>query len=199
MGERPDGATLDRINNDGGYCPENCRWADRKTQNRNTGRNRTLEINGSVRCISEWAELAGVPPVLVIHRLKLGWPAKEAVFAPIKKPTDKRTKRRDWGAQDGVSKRYFRQDRERSFSVPIPPGSKPVFYGPYPQMERLERVFVIDGTCKPLGDWMDSAVVPLRVVKSRLGVGWDPKAALFTPSLGIGQKRPGIRKKAPQT
>ena len=38
MGKRPDGYTLDRINPDGNYCPDNCQWADRLTQNNNTRR-----------------------------------------------------------------------------------------------------------------------------------------------------------------
>lgn len=43
MGERPDGYTLDRIDPDMGYCPENCKWADRLTQNNNTRRTAAAE------------------------------------------------------------------------------------------------------------------------------------------------------------
>jgi len=46
MPPKPDGATLERIDNDGDYCPDNCRWATRKEQNRNTKNNRVLEIYG---------------------------------------------------------------------------------------------------------------------------------------------------------
>lgn len=51
---------LDRINNDRNYCPENCRWVDRKTQNRNTRKNVFITYEGETLCMAEWAEKLGV-------------------------------------------------------------------------------------------------------------------------------------------
>ena len=42
MGEKPPGRTLDRIDNDSGYSPDNCRWATRKEQNDNRRNNRLI-------------------------------------------------------------------------------------------------------------------------------------------------------------
>lgn len=52
--------TLDRIDVNGNYCPENCRICDQKTQARNTRRNVFTEINGQTKNLSEWAEISGI-------------------------------------------------------------------------------------------------------------------------------------------
>ena len=52
--------TLDRINNELGYSPDNCRWADRLTQANNTRRNRYVTYNGDTHTIAEWARLLNV-------------------------------------------------------------------------------------------------------------------------------------------
>ena len=51
-----DNLTLDRIDNSGNYCPENCRWTDAKIQARNRSSNRMLEYNDEVKCMSDWAD-----------------------------------------------------------------------------------------------------------------------------------------------
>lgn len=60
MGERPEGYTLDRIDNDKGYSPENCAWASKKSQSNNRRVTRTVTYKGETHTISEWAEKTGI-------------------------------------------------------------------------------------------------------------------------------------------
>jgi hypothetical protein len=79
MGERPKGCTIDRIDGNAGYFPENCRWADIKTQQRNTKNNVFVEFQGERRCVSEWAEIYGLDKTLLCWRIRNGW-TPEAAF-----------------------------------------------------------------------------------------------------------------------
>jgi hypothetical protein len=54
--------TIDRIDNDGDYCPENCRWADKLTQMNNTSKNRYIEFNGEKMTISQFARVMNISP-----------------------------------------------------------------------------------------------------------------------------------------
>lgn len=72
MGPRPVGYSLDRIDNDGGYSPENCRWADKKTQQRNQRRAVYVIVDGRRRRAIELAELAGVKTDTIIERAARG-------------------------------------------------------------------------------------------------------------------------------
>lgn len=51
------GLTIDRINNDDGYYPENCRWTDRITQGNNTSLNRRITYREITKTIAQWARL----------------------------------------------------------------------------------------------------------------------------------------------
>lgn len=62
MGKAPSGQTLDRIDNDRDYGPENCRWATRKTQSRNTSRNVRVSVQGKLVTLVEACERVGVDP-----------------------------------------------------------------------------------------------------------------------------------------
>lgn len=83
MGEPPPGKQLERINNDLGYCKDNCTWATRKEQLRNQRTNLVLTVRGVTGCAVALAEHFGVHYHRTLSRLKRGWDVERAFFAPI--------------------------------------------------------------------------------------------------------------------
>lgn len=84
MGLKPTPAhELDRIENDGGYEPNNCRWVLRKTNCRNRRSNRRLEHAGEILCLAEWSERSGVPRDTLRKRLEAGWDISRAITASV--------------------------------------------------------------------------------------------------------------------
>lgn len=73
--------TLDRINTDGNYEPNNCRFVPMEVQQRNRRNNRMLSYNGETRCMKEWADLFGVPYGTFQKRIKAGWPMGKALIS----------------------------------------------------------------------------------------------------------------------
>lgn len=64
--------TIDRINNDDGYYPENCRWVDNKTQANNRRTNRLVTYSGNTHTVSEWARIMNVNYSTLLTRVKRG-------------------------------------------------------------------------------------------------------------------------------
>ena len=74
--------TIDRINYNKGYCPENCRWVTRKEQSRNRRDNHLIEYNGKIQTLIEWAEETGIHQKTLWYRVTHGWPVERALTEP---------------------------------------------------------------------------------------------------------------------
>lgn len=79
MGPRPDGYTLDRINNNLGYMPENCRWANRREQQRNRRVTRKVTIDGVEYIAADLSERYGLKTDTIVERAKKGLTFEEVV------------------------------------------------------------------------------------------------------------------------
>lgn len=76
MGERPEGTTLDRIENDKGYAPWNCYWATRAQQQRNRRNNIWLTLNGKTMVAGDWAKELGISKSVILYRYHKGLPVE---------------------------------------------------------------------------------------------------------------------------
>lgn len=79
------GLEIDRIDPNGNYTAENCRWANHHTQLRNYGRNVFHELNGVRKVTSDWASDLGGNHRIIEQRLRLGWSLKKALTHPVRR------------------------------------------------------------------------------------------------------------------
>jgi hypothetical protein len=85
MEPRPTSAhTLERINNDGNYEPDNCKWATQAEQSRNMRTNVLLAFNGQTKCIADWASDLNTSYQTLQRRLQLGWSLEKTLTTPVR-------------------------------------------------------------------------------------------------------------------
>ena len=78
------GITIERIDNNLGYCPENCKWATRTEQGNNKRNNRIVIFNGDSKTLSQWAADTGISRETLKYRLNAGWSHDAIITTPVK-------------------------------------------------------------------------------------------------------------------
>jgi len=136
MGERPgSNYDLDRIDNEGNYCKENCHWAPHSENCKNRGGRRATRLytfNGKTMCIADWAKEIGITAASLQKRLNKGWPLELALsperrdggdrskwVANAENPTKGKTvrnKNSKFITVDGVTKTYSEWEKEKGLS-----------------------------------------------------------------------------------
>lgn len=82
-----DDLTLERIDVNKGYSPENCRWATFKEQANNTRRNHLVTYKGETKTLQQWCDIYNLDKSTLRNRLKYGWSVEKAITTPSKNHT----------------------------------------------------------------------------------------------------------------
>ena len=177
MGPRPQGCSIERLNNDGHYEVGNCIWADRKKQNRNKRNNRLLSGNGVTKTLAEWSETTGRSVQTIHSRLRRGWSHDQALFSASVRRSDqaeqhsfdgKTMSLKQWSEHLGYNYDALKARRKYGWSI------ERILTTPVMSEVELE----LNGVVLTRKQWAERTGIKAKTIAKRLSDGWCVADAL---------------------
>ena len=170
MGPRPSGYSIERRDNDSDYCPENCYWADRKTQANNTRKN----VYYQGKTISQWEQELGLSVGLVKSRLHKNWTWEQAL-GKVSPPKEARKYKgmtvSQWANYLGMPKSRIKNRLTHGWTW-----EQALGFEPSPR-ETSRKTY----KGKSIMEWVEITGFTRKTIESRLKYGWSWEDAITKP------------------
>ena len=176
MGPKPTPEhSIDRIDNNKGYSPGNCKWVTINEQANNRRNNHNITLDCTTKTISQWGDEIGINSSVISLRLRRGWDSEKALTTPIKKErlitfNNKTLTINEWSKETGIDVKNLYNRLKLGWPI------EKVLTQPV----RKERYITFNGKTQTLTEWAKEIGINVGTLDFRLRCGWTPEKALTT-------------------
>lgn len=192
MGTRPSPKhSIERLDNDGPYSPDNCIWAVQKVQTRNQRRTHRITYRGKTQSMADWADDLGISYTLIRRRLRAGWSAEDAFEKPVNTFLARtcRAKRivcngesltiAEWASRLGINEQTLRGRLRYGIPIELILSTTALTKNP-----RQAKRYTYRGKTQPLSVWARELGLSHKTLAARIRKGWSVERA-FTQPYGV--------------